>query len=113
LYHRIPFLACTKVEAFDERRRETPRGGFPFCALHNYTGQQTEFLKYVCVMKVQLQQRTAMSSPFALRMESLFASSSFRISCSARVRSVELISWEASNAALAVWAMDSALRDMV
>jgi hypothetical protein len=58
-------------------------------------------------------QRTAMSSPFALKMESLFASSSFRISCSVRVRSVALISWEASNAALAAWAMVSALKDMV
>lgn len=57
--------------------------------------------------------RTAMSSPLALRMASLFASSSFRISCRARVRCAALTSWEASNAAFAVWAMVSALRDII
>jgi hypothetical protein len=48
--------------------------------------------------------RTVMSSTLACRMESLFASSSLRISCKARVLSVESMSWEASNAALAALA---------
>ena len=56
-------------------------------------------------------ERTAMSSPLALRITSLFASSSFQISSRARVRSAEVTNWGASKAALAllaVWVRASA-----
>ena len=45
-------------------------------------------------------ERTAMSSPLALRITSLFASSFFQISSRVRVRSAEVTNWGASKAAL-------------